>query len=158
MTDQNKIFSSGTATFDFIGADSESVSMFTQHVRNAATRYNPNSSMSIERATLEILLFYILKKDWDKAHALTVELSQTSIKSPQIIEFSNDDDWTLNPDQMFFMFEHHNLIANAYANEDMKKLSELASTEAYKTIFGSMSFDEAYDRYETMLEGEGGDS
>jgi hypothetical protein len=70
----------------------------------------------------------------------------------------DSDDWTLNPEQMFFMMEHHNLINDAYASENMEGLRQLASSHDYQAAFGKMSFDEAYDRYETMLEDEVGDS
>jgi hypothetical protein len=68
------------------------------------------------------------------------------------------DDWSLNPDQMFFMMEHHNLIMDAYANEATESLRKLALSSEYKSIFGEMSFDEAFDRYETSLEANSGEA
>lgn len=65
-----------------------------------------------------------------------------------------DDEWSLNTDQMIFMMQHHNLIEQAFADDDMDSLRALAASEAYKMIFHDMSFDEAYDRYESMLEDE----
>jgi len=62
------------------------------------------------------------------------------------------DDWTLDADQMLFMLQHHNPIETAYASGDMEFLRELAQSEAYIAAFGDMSWDEAYDRYECMLE------
>lgn len=68
------------------------------------------------------------------------------------------DDWSLNPDQMLFMLEHHNLIMDAYAKEDMESLRQLATTKEYQAIFGEMRFDEAFDRYESNLEGDSGEA
>ncbi len=68
------------------------------------------------------------------------------------------DDWTLNTDQMIFMLQHHNQIEAAYTAEDMEFLRELSVSAAYRAVFGDMGFDEAYDRYECMLEAERGDS
>ncbi len=64
------------------------------------------------------------------------------------------DEWTLNADQMVFMLQHHNPITAAYEADDLDFLRELADSQAYKSVFGMMSFDEAYDRYECMLETE----
>jgi hypothetical protein len=68
------------------------------------------------------------------------------------------DDWTLSADQMIFMLQHHNSIEVAYDADDMEALRELAASDAYKAVFGTMSFDEAYDRYEDMLETERGET
>lgn len=62
------------------------------------------------------------------------------------------DDWTLNADQMIFMLQHHNPIEAAYKENQMDYLRELADSITYKVVFGNISFDEAYDRYECMLE------
>ena len=64
------------------------------------------------------------------------------------------DEWVLNADQMVFMLQHHNPIDAAYEADDMAFLRELEASGEYKAIFGEMSFDEAYDRYECMLEAE----
>jgi hypothetical protein len=66
------------------------------------------------------------------------------------------DDWTLNADQMLFMLQHHNPIETAYADGDLDFLRELAQSEAYLAAFGEMPWDEAYDRYECMLEAADG--
>ena len=62
--------------------------------------------------------------------------------------------WILNADQMTFMLQHHNAIETAYAANDIDFLRELAKSDAYRKLFGEMGWDEAYDRYETMLEDE----
>jgi len=67
------------------------------------------------------------------------------------------DDWSLNTDQMIFMLQHHNAIEDAYAKEDSDFICELTDSEAYKSLFGEMTFNEAYDRYESALEGDCGD-
>jgi hypothetical protein len=79
---------------------------------------------------------------------------QTQTTDPAI----QQDDWTLNADQMIFMLQHHNSIEAAYEGDNLEVLRELAASDEYKAIFGTMSFDEAYDRYETMLETERGES
>jgi hypothetical protein len=61
-------------------------------------------------------------------------------------------DWTLTPEQMLFLMQRHNVIEKAYANDDLESLRTLASSEEFTALFGSMGFDEAYDRYETMVE------
>ncbi len=58
-------------------------------------------------------------------------------------------DWTLTASQLEFMLNHHNDIEGATA-----KLEELRTSEEYKARFAGMPWDEAYDRYETMLEDE----
>ena len=62
-----------------------------------------------------------------------------------------DDDWTLTTAQMMFMMNHHNFIMAAYAEGgDLKSLNEIIDTDEYRTAFGNMSWDEAFDRYEDM--------
>lgn len=81
---------------------------------------------------------------------------------PEIVENSSgygqnieiDDEWSLTTDQMIFMMQHHNLIEQAFEDDDMDSLRTLAASEAFKLIFHDISFDEAYDRYESMLEDE----
>ena len=65
------------------------------------------------------------------------------------------EDWTLSANQFAFMAQHHNEIEAAFAKDDMVALEQIASSEAFRSAFGSMGFDEACDRYETMLEGTG---
>jgi hypothetical protein len=74
-----------------------------------------------------------------------------AVQKPQVTDLEQAD-WTLNADQMTFMLQHHNYVEQAYADEDMDALHALADSEAYKAAFGDMSWDEAYDRYETMIE------
>ena len=74
---------------------------------------------------------------------MQIQTTETSVQQ---------DDWTLNGEQMIFMLQHHNPIEAAYEDDRMDYLRELADSEAYTAIFGDMSFDEAYDRYECMLE------
>jgi predicted nucleic acid-binding Zn-ribbon protein len=68
----------------------------------------------------------------------------------EIGEQEADDEWTLDVDQMVFMLQHHNAIEAAYDDENMEFLRDLADSDEYKSIFGDTSFDEAYDRYETI--------
>lgn len=70
----------------------------------------------------------------------------------------SDDDWSLTTDQMVFMMQHHNAIEEAYQNDDMDYLRGIESSAEYRALFGGMSWDEAYDRYECMVEEDCGDS
>lgn len=65
-----------------------------------------------------------------------------------------ENDWALTPEQMLFLMQRHNVIETAYANDDLESLRTLASSKEFTALFGSMGFDEAYDRYETMLESD----
>ena len=67
----------------------------------------------------------------------------------------NDHDWALTPDQLEFMSDNHELIMLAYQNENMKVLRDLSGSVAYISRFGAMSWDEAFDRYESWLEKQG---
>jgi hypothetical protein len=63
-----------------------------------------------------------------------------------------EQEWVLSSDQMIFMLQYHNAVETAYADDDMEFLRQLAESDDYQTVFGAMSWDEAYDRYETMIE------
>ena len=63
-----------------------------------------------------------------------------------------DDDWLLTPEQMLYLMQNHNLIERAFAEENMETLRAFAAAEAFKNLFSDMGFDEAFDRYETMLD------
>lgn len=91
-----------------------------------------------------------------KRSLFIVERQLQSFASLQNFESdADDDDWTLNADQMVFMLQYHNAVETAFENDDMEFLDELEASEEFQAVFGDMSFDEAYDRYETMLEGDG---
>jgi hypothetical protein len=74
-------------------------------------------------------------------------IQDTSNTTPEF-----DDDWTLTTDQMIFVLQHNNVIETAYNENNMELLGELESSAEYKTVFGEMSWDEAFDRYEDMLD------
>jgi len=65
-----------------------------------------------------------------------------------------DDDWTLSPEQMLWLFQHHNEIEDGFHADDLEALRALADSDAFKRVFGEMGFDEAYDRYQCALDGE----
>ena len=67
-------------------------------------------------------------------------------------EAVQQDEWTLTPRQMLFMMQHHNFIEAAFEQDNLNTLRELAQSDEFVTLFGDMSFDEAYDRYECTLE------
>lgn len=66
-------------------------------------------------------------------------------------------DWTLTTEQMIFMLENHNIIEQAYSTNDVEALRRLTVSRRYKATFGDMSWDEAFDRYETAI-ADGGDA
>lgn len=59
--------------------------------------------------------------------------------------------WELNTEQMIFMLRLNNSILDAYENEDMEKLGDIEASGEYRDLFGDMTFDEAFDRYEEMI-------
>lgn len=67
-------------------------------------------------------------------------------------------EWQLTPQQVLFMLKHNNPIETAYEearNGNMEAfhtiLDTLTATQDYQEAFGSMAWDEAYDRYECFL-------
>lgn len=62
------------------------------------------------------------------------------------------DDWTLTDNQFAFLSVRHYTIHRAFECDNMAYLRKLAKTPKYLELFGDMSFDEAIDRYECMLE------
>jgi hypothetical protein len=60
-------------------------------------------------------------------------------------------DWTLTGEQMIYFLKYNNLIEAAYSENDMKTLRILAASDEFKAIFGNIRWDEAYDRYESMI-------
>lgn len=62
------------------------------------------------------------------------------------------DDWTLTDRQFDFLSIHHYTIHRAFECDNMLYLRKLATTPKYHEAFGDMSFDEAIDRYECILE------
>lgn len=67
-----------------------------------------------------------------------------------------DDEWILDTDQMIFMLQYHNAIEAAFDADDDGFFEALEQSEAFRSIFGEMTFDEAYDRYECMMEADNG--
>lgn len=63
-------------------------------------------------------------------------------------EANPDEEWALQGDQLAFMQKHHAIIEAAYASGDLGPLDALADSDEYRALFGEMSWDEAYDRYE----------
>ena len=59
---------------------------------------------------------------------------------------------------MFFLMQRHYPIFEAYAKDEMAYLDSIENSDEYRSLFGSMSFDEAIDRYECTLEEDGEDA
>lgn len=62
-----------------------------------------------------------------------------------------EDDFSLNAAQMEFMLRVHNAAEQADANEDYAFFDAIVASEDWKRLFGDMSWDQAWDRYEVML-------
>lgn len=67
---------------------------------------------------------------------------------------SDADEWILDTNQMLFMMQHNNAIESAFRAEDMEYFRMLSASKEFQLLFVDMSFDEAFDRYECMLEGQ----
>ena len=52
---------------------------------------------------------------------------------------------------MLFMLQYHNPVEAAYASDNVTYLRQLEASADYQPLFGKMSWDEAYDRYEESL-------
>lgn len=64
---------------------------------------------------------------------------------------TEDDDFILNAAQMQFMINAHNAAEAAYATEDWAIIDEITASDEWQRLFGDMSWDQAYDRYEIMM-------
>lgn len=62
------------------------------------------------------------------------------------------NNWTLTHEQFDFMLRHDAKIWFAYTQDDMTYLNNLEQSDEYRLLFGNMSFDEAIDRYECVLD------
>lgn len=63
----------------------------------------------------------------------------------------SDENFKLNNLQMAFMTSKIVLAERAYREDDESFFDEIVKTEQWKQIFGAMSWDQAYDRYEETL-------
>jgi hypothetical protein len=61
-------------------------------------------------------------------------------------------DWSLTGAQFLYLAQHNNMIAAAFADDDLEVIRRLAASEGFASRFGSMTIDEAYDRYLTAIE------
>ena len=84
----------------------------------------------------------------EKSRHKFMAIPKQQTKNRSLIE----NDWTLNPEQMLFLMQNHNTIETAYAEDNLEFLRAFASSDEFVALFSNMGFDEAYDRYETMLE------
>lgn len=62
-------------------------------------------------------------------------------------------DWSLSGEQMLFLMQHSNMIAAAMADDNFDAIRNLAVSKEFVSRFGPMGFDEAYDRYATIIAG-----
>jgi hypothetical protein len=61
---------------------------------------------------------------------------------------SDDEQWALEGAQLAFMLQHRDVIEAAYDSDDMAALDVIEGSDEYRVLFGDMSWDEAYDRFE----------
>ena len=62
------------------------------------------------------------------------------------------DSWALTSEQLQLMQSHHEQIEQAYADDDDDYFAQMMNSPDFLQRFGSMGWDEAYDRYEVWLE------
>lgn len=108
-------------------------------------------------ANLKCAIRQELKRAFNVGRKLATEwLGTTYIRRPEnsIAAQVERDKWRLTVDQMFFMMDHHNAILDAYQRDDMEALREIEASDEYRKRFGQMSFDEAFDRYESAFVGD----
>ncbi len=73
--------------------------------------------------------------------------------APFEIRGEQDPDWSLTNDQLIYMAVIHRVVRLAYEIDDMARLDRIEASTMYVALFADMPWDEAYDRYETALEG-----
>lgn len=61
------------------------------------------------------------------------------------------EDFTLNAAQMEFMINVDLAAERADQADDYAFFDELVESEKWEALFGTMSWDQAYDRYEIMI-------
>lgn len=64
---------------------------------------------------------------------------------------TEEDDFRLSAEQMVFMINVDAAAEIADEHDDYAFFDELVSSEEWKMLFGKMSWDNAYDRYEIMI-------
>lgn len=62
----------------------------------------------------------------------------------------DNDDWTLNAAQMAFMVNAEAAAELADQDNDYDFFDGIVASEEWKHLFGDMSWDAAYDRFEEM--------
>lgn len=60
-------------------------------------------------------------------------------------------DWGLSPEQLAFMQARDSEIEEAYRKDDDGFFIQIISSDDWGRLFGEMSWDEAYDRYEFSI-------
>jgi hypothetical protein len=75
----------------------------------------------------------------------------TKPAQPETRSEITDDDFTLNAAQMQFMINAHNAAEAAYENQDWTIIDEITASNEWRQLFGDMSWDQAYDRYEIVM-------
>ena len=62
-----------------------------------------------------------------------------------------EDDFTLNAAQMEFMINVEVAVDEADRQDNDTFFDALVASDAWQMLFGDMSWDQAYDRYEIMI-------
>jgi hypothetical protein len=76
---------------------------------------------------------------------------QTPLTKPAAPASESEHDFSLNAAQMEFMLRTHNAAEIADANNDNAFFDTLVASDEWAVLFGSMSWDQAWDRYEIMI-------
>jgi len=79
-------------------------------------------------------------------------LSMAIKKIERASSHTENTDWSLSGEQMLYFMQHNNMIVAALEADNLASIREFAASEGFISRFGSMGFDEAYDRYLTAVE------
>jgi len=65
---------------------------------------------------------------------------------------SQEDDFRLTAEQMVFMINIETAAEQADEADDYTFFDSLVASQEWQTCFGKMSWDQAFDRYEIMID------
>lgn len=85
----------------------------------------------------------------------TDELNDAILNAKEVPDTPESiDGWKLNTEQLAFMQMHHKDIELAYETDDDTFFDQVVKRPDYVKFFGTMGWDEAYDRYEVWLDNQ----
>jgi hypothetical protein len=63
-----------------------------------------------------------------------------------------DPDWALTDEQFQYFKLYQQMIEDAFKEDNMEGLRAFAEGESFLAKFGDMGFDEAYDRFQDIVD------